>query len=190
MFAAILQSIPLPYLDYSQTYLRIPATQGEESFGSPLPEEIDVPQVHDGELLSIEYKNSNVTAYLKNKTKFQIPVMESPYPLLWLEAKKHGEWLPIQFQVWPRCGYGVTHRLINPGTSAQTTIPLWPGDFKTEIRIGMFLARQQTTYSQPVTATINRNLFEFSPDRKGHYTIEFVGGIPVRQLIPTNRIRP
>jgi hypothetical protein len=184
MLAAILQNIPLPYINYARTCLPIESPSDDILYGVSLPQEIDVPTIQDGELLSLRFDNNNLKILLYNRSLQSVPVMESPYPTIWLEAMKNGRWQPIEYTWWPRCATGVCYRIVRPGMSGEAIAVLWPGVYRTQIRVGLYLARHKTTYSKPIFATINQKMFDFRPDLKDLYVIDYSGGIPVPKLVP------
>jgi hypothetical protein len=154
---------PALYLAFSyaahQPYAHHPFRLDGDSIAEPRG--MQIPKTNDGDLLQISRDNRTLTLTIKNLTKDSFPIYHIDYPITFLEAKKEGEWKPIERWDTRHCGNAVTYILLKPTDHASTTFTLFPGNFETEIRLCMYLYHNQITYSKPIKATINPAMFEF-----------------------------
>ncbi|GAA4776656.1 MULTISPECIES: hypothetical protein [Flavobacterium] len=77
-------------------------------------------------------------ALLRNRTKDTIPIGYGDIIPLILEAKdKSGKWKPIQEKFVYMCGNGVGTIVLPPKEIAVTLVPIFNGNYKTQLRLSM-----------------------------------------------------
>ncbi|MEO8239406.1 MAG: hypothetical protein ABI576_14980 [Flavobacterium sp.] len=120
--------------------------------------------------------NNFHTALLRNRTKDTIAIGFGDIIPLILEAKnKSGKWKPIQERFVYMCGNGVGTIILPPKEIAITLVPIFKGNYKTQLRLSM-----GSNKSNAVWGNINYRQFESKFDENGNYREEYKNEMKMR----------
>lgn len=114
--------------------------------------------------------NNFYPVLVRNTTKDTIPIgYGSMIPLI-LEAKdKTGKWKAIQTRFSYMCGNGVGTIILPPTEIAVTLVPIFKGNFKTQLRVSM-----GNNKSNSFWGNINYRQFQSKFDKNGAYKKEYL----------------
>ena len=107
---------------------------------------------------------------LRNRTRDTVPIGYGSIIPLILEAKdKTGKWKPIQERFSYMCGNGVGTIILPPKEIAVTLVPIFQGNYRTQLRLSMGSNKSNTFWGN-----INYRQFQSKYDENGEYKKEYV----------------
>lgn len=120
--------------------------------------------------ISSKKMNNFYPAMLRNRTKDTIPIGYGSIIPLILEAKnKNGKWEPIQEKFVYMCGNGVGTIILPPNEIALTLVPIFKGNYKTQLRLSMGSNKSNVFWGK-----INYRQFESRFDENWEYKKDYV----------------
>ncbi len=110
--------------------------------------------------------------FILNKDTSTIEVTHQDGSIMMIQEAKdpNGAWKPIEFWLYSWCGNSYGRFVIPPNYCAVTKIPVYKGDFKTELRLKVEI-NSNIYYSKPFWGSINLSQFikTFGEWRKGRF---------------------
>ena len=140
------------------------------------------------EFLSIRRVGDQVEVNIVNRNNSNLWVQATDSNMRgWLEAKKDGKWVPIQYHWWSSCGNSYHRVKIAEGHHFSYQPVIAKGDFKTEVRFTLLTNQNRSREMEPVSSapvkmSISEGSFELGPKESEEYKVTLDWTVPT--LIP------